>query len=202
MRDAAKAEVQQKFWDQLHLKVDLVRQIAGTFNDGNTYRRFFENPSLTAQITIVDERLIDRFGTILDAINSHHEIDVGRFEEFCRETAELYVELYPWYPMNNTVHKILIHVAQIITSVSGAAGSLSEEAQEALKKIWRYNRQYHARKCDRESTNADVIHHMLALTDLRLHNFMRPPPTTSREVKEKVAPLLKNDVPPTSDPLN
>ena len=107
------------------ISVDMVRQGAGNSNDGNTSRRFFSEPLLSAQITQIDEELIERFSTILVVINCNYEIDIPKFEKFRRETAELYVKLCPWYPMNNTVHKILAHGAQIISRVSQSPGSLS-----------------------------------------------------------------------------
>lgn len=79
----------------------------GTSNDGNTARAFFYNYSQTAKITKLDENLIHRFGTLLAAIASGYEIDTGKFEKFCHETRLIYLNLYPWYNMPPTVHKIL-----------------------------------------------------------------------------------------------
>ncbi len=50
------------------LMVDLVKPGgSGTSNDGNTARRFFKNPALSASITGIDEDLIRRFAGILQA---------------------------------------------------------------------------------------------------------------------------------------
>lgn len=87
----------------------------GSTNDGNTSRRFFENPSITANAIGVDEDLIHRFKIILTTINSSKPIDTGKFHEYCMKTAKLYVELYGWYYMPITVHKVLMHGSQIIS---------------------------------------------------------------------------------------
>lgn len=50
------------------------------------------------------------------------------------DTAKLYVQLYPWYPMTPTVHKILIHGATVIENALLPIGQLSEEAAEARNK--------------------------------------------------------------------
>ncbi len=50
-----------EFKEVMGLRVDFVKQGSGTSNDGNTARRFFENPEVTASITLVDETLINRF---------------------------------------------------------------------------------------------------------------------------------------------
>lgn len=86
----------------------------GTTNDGNTARRFFQNPEQTANITGVDLNLITRFGVILRTLACGMEIDSDRFDKYAIETAQLYVKLYPWYYMPSSVHKILIHGADVI----------------------------------------------------------------------------------------
>ena len=155
--------VQKMFKERLGLHVDEVRQSFGNSNDGNTSRRFFKNPPVTAEITKVDERLIHRFGTILDTINCKQNIDVTKFEEYCSETAQLYVSLYDWYPMVPT--KVLVHGSRMISEASLPIGMLGEEAQEAANKVYRNTRLHHARKCDRIASNADVFHMMLARSD-------------------------------------
>jgi len=87
---------------------------AGTTNDGNTARKFFKNAETSAIITGLDVRLIQRFANILYAISSHHEINSKTFKSYTLETAKLYVSLYPWYYMPSSVHKILIHGADIV----------------------------------------------------------------------------------------
>lgn len=47
------------------LLVDMPKCGFGTTNDGNTARRFFENPELSSNITGVDKQLIYKFGIIL-----------------------------------------------------------------------------------------------------------------------------------------
>lgn len=45
---------------------------------------------------------------------SGKEIDVDAFENYGIETARLFVKLYPWYYMPSSVHKILLHGAEVI----------------------------------------------------------------------------------------
>lgn len=97
------------------LKVDVVKQGMGTTNDGNVSRRFFENPEITADITGVNVDLIHRFKIILNTINSSQNIDVGKFHTYCMDTAKLYVQLYDWYYMPITVHKVLIHGSKMVS---------------------------------------------------------------------------------------
>lgn len=75
-----------------------------------------------------------RFRVILKTVSSGYEIDVGKSEEYTKQTKRLFVEKYPWYSMNPTVHKILEHFADIIRYHMVPIGMLSEEAQEARNK--------------------------------------------------------------------
>ncbi|EFN61162.1 hypothetical protein EAG_09608, partial [Camponotus floridanus] len=97
--------IQKGFRLQLGLIVDRLKPGYGSTNDGNTARRFFENTSISATITGVSESLINRFHVILQAISSHHA--------YALETAWEFIELYPWYYMPTSVHKLLIHGPEI-----------------------------------------------------------------------------------------
>ena len=75
-----------------------------------------------------------------------------KFREYCLETARLYVELYPWYYMPSSMHKILIHGADICEASPLPMGKLTEEAQECRNKDLKRFRERHSRKCDRSGT--------------------------------------------------
>lgn len=50
------------------LLIDVPKHGSGTKSDGNTARRFFANPALTASITEIKEELIENFATILSVL--------------------------------------------------------------------------------------------------------------------------------------
>ncbi|XP_076663948.1 uncharacterized protein LOC143370380 [Andrena cerasifolii] len=160
-----KDEIQKEFRNRLGLIVDMVKQGYGTSNDGNTARRFFENPEITAQITGLNEDLIKKFSILLQAIASGLEINKQKFGEFAMNLARQYVELYGWYYMPPTVHKILIHGQAIIAHAILPIGQLTEEAQEARNKDFRHYRELHARKSSRKLTNQDVLNNLLISSD-------------------------------------
>jgi hypothetical protein len=58
--------------------------------------------------------LIRRFYIILQAMSCGFQIDVQKIQKYTEETARKFVELYPWFYMSPTVHKILIHSYKII----------------------------------------------------------------------------------------
>lgn len=115
-------------------------------NNGNTSRRFFRNPIITAEITQIDKVLIKRLNVILVIICCNFAIDAEKFGIYARETANLAVSSYTWYNMPFTVHKILIHGKEIIESAALPINSLSEKAQESRNKDYnKYYRIHHTR---------------------------------------------------------
>ncbi|GBO98756.1 hypothetical protein EVAR_245_1 [Eumeta japonica] len=125
----------------------------GNTNDGNTSRRFFEDPKLSSDITGTDYELIYRLRVILETISSGYEINLEKYEKYAEETACLYVKLYPWHPMTPTLHKVLVHGSDIIKNALLPIGQLSEKAAEARNKHFRSYRQDYSRKFSRESCN-------------------------------------------------
>ena len=112
--EARKKEIQTNFWTEAGLIVDKPKSGgSGNTNDGNSARRFFKHPDVSSRITGVNKELIDRFAIILQTINSGYPINSTKFGKYCDETSKLYVELYPWYVLPPSVHKILVHGEEI-----------------------------------------------------------------------------------------
>lgn len=187
-----KQHIQEQLCQRLGIIVDVPKQGSGNTNDGNTARRFFENPLLTSQITGVDENIISRFSTLLTVIASGLEIDTKKFGKYCKETADLYRTIYSWYPMPPTVHKLLDHGEIIASTAILPLGLLSEEAQEARNKDCRYYREHNTRKCSRVSTNEDLFKRLLASSDPYVTSLRRNPSKKYKPFSEDVLNLLKH----------
>lgn len=177
---AAKQKIQTEFREKMGLMVDFIEQEAETSNDVYTARRFFQNPTQTAEITGLDENLIRRFAVILQLIASGLQINTEKFEKYTKSTAKLFVELYGWYNMPAKVHKILIHGSEIIKNALVPIGQLSEEAQKAMNKNLRSIRQYNTTETSRINTNEKLLHNLLVSSD-PLISSMRPRQTKSKE---------------------
>lgn len=163
--NARKTEIQNKFRSEMGLLVDVVLQGRGTTNDGNTARKFFKNATKSAEITQINLELIQRFGNILSVLASGHEINTDAFKVYGVETAKLFVSLYPWYNMPASVHKILLHGAEVIEHALLPIGELSEEAQECRNKDYKTWREHHTRKDSRLHCNEDLLHILLVSSD-------------------------------------
>ena len=130
-----KKRIQAEFREKTGLLVDEPRDGGrGNSNDGNTARKFFSNPSLASEITGIDEDLITRCATILQALASGYPININKFETYALDTAKKLINIYPWYCLPATVHKILIHGPMVIKHSLVSFGELSGEAAESNNK--------------------------------------------------------------------
>ncbi|XP_071638500.1 uncharacterized protein [Temnothorax longispinosus] len=87
-----KVQVQKSLHDKLGLIVDKPKAGgSGNTNDGNTARRAFKNADIFADCLQIDHRLVHNFKIILITLSCQLPIDVKKFEEFCTNTAQLYV---------------------------------------------------------------------------------------------------------------
>jgi hypothetical protein len=180
-------ELRQK----LGILVDQPKPGFGSTNDGNTARTFFRNPEVSAQITGLNEELIRRFSVILKAMSTGFRINTEKFEAYAKETAQLYIDTYPWYYMPPSVHKVLIHGSEVIKTAALPIGQLSEEAQEAKNKDFKFVREHHTRKISRTSTNEDLLHYLLLSSDPIISHYSRQRLSNYKnKISADVLPLL------------
>lgn len=142
-----------------------MKQGVGNTNDGNIARKFFENPSITTEITGLDEEVIRKFAILLQAIASNRQCDPQKFDSFAKNLAKFVINKYGLYYMSSTVHKILFHSAEIIKHAIIPISQLSEEAIEARHKEIRKYRSQHTKKINKKATNEDLLHHLLITSD-------------------------------------
>lgn len=184
-----KQQIHDRFKAELGLKVDEPKQGAGNTNDGNTARRAFEHDSLFADICGLDESLVHRLHMILVALSCKLPLSPDKFGVFCRGTAKLHLQLYPWFRMPVSVHVLLIHGAKILSSSVLPIGMMSEEAQEARNKDNKLFRRRHARKTSRIDNMSDVFHRLMVTSDIVVSSRSIGAPKSRslpREVQEMV----------------
>ncbi|CAH0550888.1 unnamed protein product [Brassicogethes aeneus] len=169
------------------LLVDVPKAGFGNTNDGNTSRKFFNEPECSSRITGINLDLIRRFKVILEVISSGYSIDAEKYDAYALETAKMYKDLYGWHPMSPTVHKVLIHGALIISNAIVPIENLSEEAAEVRNEHLRQYRLNFVRKFSRIKCNRDILNRLLLSSDPYLSSC-RP-----RQHK-KTKPFLKEAV--------
>lgn len=185
-----KRELQDSFKSEMGLLVDVPKAGFGNTNDGNTSRKFFADPEKSAAITGLDIDLIRRLRTILETLSSGFRVDADKFAAFALETAKLYVRLYGWHPMTPTLHKILMHGAEVINHALLPIGQLSEEAAEARNKHFRNYRLNFARKFSRTQCNRDVLNRLLLSSDPFLSSSRQTPRKKSKPFSAETLGML------------
>lgn len=160
-----KSTIAKRFYEGMGLVIDQPKQGGGNSNDGNTARKFFDHPQKVSEITGLDSKLIERCSVILCTLASGHYIKQEIFKMYCLDTAELFINLYGWYKMSPSVHKVLIHGHEIINSLPLPVGQLTEDVLEASHKQYKMIRLFHSRKTSRINTNTDIINMMLLSSD-------------------------------------
>ena len=128
---------------------------------------------MASTITGIDENLIKRFQVIFQVICCGFEIAVKKFQEYALDTARYFVNLYPWFYMPTSVHKILIHGHIIIDASLLPIGQMSEEAQESCNKFIKRYREDFARKCSRVKNMEDVFRRFLVASDLLISSLRK-----------------------------
>ena len=162
---AKKQQVQTQMLAEMNLRVDFVSIHGGTTNDGNTSRKAFERSADFARILGIDEELVQMIKTLLIALNCKFLLDREAFRHFCDQLARKYVSLYSWFPMSATLHKILIHGADIADAIALPLGMIGEEAAESRNKLYRQDREFHARKKSRQANLTDVFNAAMDSSD-------------------------------------
>ena len=117
-----KKMIQDAFRATTSLLSDMPKVNHGNTNDGNTSKRFFDDIDTVSEITGIERELLANFKVILELLNSNREIDHVKSSDLCHRTDELYVNLYPWYPVSPTLHKILIYGPAIIRDANLSIG--------------------------------------------------------------------------------
>lgn len=187
-----KKRIYTELKEELGLNVDRPAQGSGNTNNGNTARRFFANPDVVSRITRVSEPLIHRLSVLLCALNAGYSIDSVKYENYAKETAKLYTDLYNWYFMPISVHKMLMHGSQVIESLCIPVGQASEEGLEGTHKILRKSRESHTCKKSRIRSNTDLMHWLLLISDPVLASLRKQTAHKLQQLPSDVISLLKS----------
>lgn len=172
---ARKSLIQATLWEEFGLKVDKPKPGgSGTTNDGNTARRAFANPKLFAKCLGLNSQLVCNFQTILIALSSNIPIDPIKFEKLTTATGKIYIHYYYWFPMPATLHKILCHGSQIMSSSLLPLGMLGEEASEARNKNYKNYRQSFSRKHNHRVNLEDVFYRVMDTSDPKISSMNLP----------------------------
>lgn len=102
IKQETKSNIQDHLWEQMgswQILVDVIKQGRKYTNCGNTSKRFLEKSSVTVKVTKIEEILVKRIATILEANQqsikgSNNFIDANKFHEYTHQTALTVIDLY------------------------------------------------------------------------------------------------------------
>ena len=102
---------------------------------------------------------------VSQTLSSGLQIDPDAFRVYCVNVSNSYVELYSWYYMPQSLHRILLHEHEIVRQFSLPIGLLSEEAQESPSKEFKKFREHFSCKCSRKKLKLVVLRRLLCSSD-------------------------------------
>lgn len=106
------------------------------------------------------------YSIILICINTtHYDLKRREFKKYCEDTRNLFLDLYPWYPITPTLHKVLEHAADCEEEIGLRLGVVSEGGAENQHRIRKLIRRFRARKTSRKDNLTDVLNRCLILSD-------------------------------------
>jgi hypothetical protein len=128
--------------------ITAIPKSAGSENSNvdNAARRAFQETQILANTTDVNINLPQNLRTIVITISCQFPIDLKKFKSHYFHNAKLFKKTSTWYPMPQTIHKILIHSRQIFNNAFYSQGYLAEDVAEPKNKFYKYDRQFHACK--------------------------------------------------------
>jgi len=187
--ETRKRKIQKDWIKKMGLRVDFRKTNgSGPSYDENTARCAFSDPETFSEILGVEKRLVQDLGTILIALNCQFSINKIKFQEFCTSLANWYVLKYKWFYMPVSVHKILIHVGDIIGASILPLGMLGEDAGESLNKYYKRDRLHHSTKTTRTLTMTDMFNRAMDTSDPKLSTASLASREKSR--KRKALPFV------------
>ena len=170
---ARKKIIQKNFKKELNLAVSVPRSGGmGNSNTGNCARKVYNHPLFFAEQIIKKprlransprvrktQRLITMVRNIWMVLRSCMKVNIDKLQAYCDEAAALYKELFPWYPMSPTLHKVLEHIGEILQYFPPTitSGMLTEEAGETANKDNHYFTEHHAPQHDLTARNLAVF---------------------------------------------
>lgn len=69
-----------------------------------------------------------------------------RLDAYALNTAKLYVELYEWFLMFHSIHKVLVHSEVVIKHFLLPTGQITKNVQESRIKDVKYHQEHDTRK--------------------------------------------------------
>ena len=129
-----------------------------------------------SQITGVDITICTNLSYMIRAINTGYKINTERFKKIGRETAERHVQLYNWFKIPVSMHRLWFHVPDIVDALHPVTiGQSSKEGLESSHKWIIKALNNHCRQDSYEKMTLDIGHNRLINTDPAVTKYFKSP---------------------------
>ena len=115
--------------------------------------------------------------------NTRFKLKGPDFQEYCRETFDIFQRRYPWFKISPSIHKIYVHAHEIQEQIPFPPGATGEGGAETKHKKRKYRREHNTRKTDRKSQ----------MTDMLLRELDASDPVVAKKILERTARFRKTD---------
>ena len=158
--------IHDRIFEKFGLRVDEPRAGgSGTSNARNLCRRAFSDPLLLRKTLEIVEEIITRLHYILIAINCKEPIDLEKIDKYCNDTYEKLLEKFDWFKVPASIHKVLAHAGEIIINSPVPLGLMGGEAIESRHRVYKFDREHHARKKSRETKLHNIFIRAIQTSD-------------------------------------
>ena len=138
----------------------------------------FGSYSPSANFSPTELKAIDKIlsldSVILKVINSSRKItpkNIERFEKKCKKAYIYQLKKFPFWPMNDSKHRLWTHSARKMRLLGGySCGLISENALERSHKVLRRLAKNHTRKGRIDLISWDTLNHMWNFTSPKQRN--------------------------------
>ena len=163
--------VKEKLKMELGQLIGFVRQGVGSSSTGNRAKAFFHNFETVSNITGIDLEFLRDISQLLHMLSSHEHTNIDDFRRVAGNALDRYNHLYSWYAMSPTLHKVLVHGADIISFLKDdvpSFGMCSEEPMEGCHKLTKHFRTNCARLSKRQWNTFDIFHRLILESDPKI----------------------------------
>ncbi|KAJ8666761.1 hypothetical protein QAD02_008423 [Eretmocerus hayati] len=175
------------------VRVDQVRGGFGSSNTRNVARRRLADPENFSKALEIDETLVKEVSLILRLFRCKKDLRLDEVRRICYETHDYFFRVYEEAYVNSTLHKALIHGADIAGLFPLPVAFFSKDALRTWHKIFRRAMVYHARQCGRVERLTDLFNRGTHLSDpsISLISFRERKKPESHGITEDMAPYIE-----------
>ena len=188
----------------------------GSTNTGNAARRFYKWAAKIAKILKIPVEFLNGLKTVWDILRCPYMVDSTKAQAKCDQVLDQFFEFFKmteeekqerirngskaemievWFKIASAVHKILVHMKQLLDRCPVPPGLVSEEAPECNNGRIRFIFLRLTRKISRLKMMTDLVNRLLLISDPHMLEFVEEKAMKKRKktpLSQEVRDMLLN----------